>query len=124
MRADARAHRSSRDRSLRWIGGSVRHREKTPVGRRTSVDWQRSCSEPEPVPRAKASIDRADVQSRYQPQEDHRTDEAGTQRYKVGTDTPRFRATSLGGTPLASNFFADSIRLSVLRRSTQARRGW
>src|SRR6218665_2424695 len=29
-------------------------------------------------------------------------------------DTPRFLATSLGGTPLASSFLADSILLSVI----------
>src|SRR6218665_3167017 len=40
--------------------------------------------------------------------------EAGTQRYSVGMDTPRFLATSLGGTPLASSFLADSILLSVI----------
>src|SRR6218665_1399328 len=40
--------------------------------------------------------------------------EAGTQRYSVGMDTPRLLATSLGGTPLASSFLADSILLSVI----------
>ena len=42
--------------------------------------------------------------------------DAGIQRYKVGTDTPRFAATSRGGISLASNFLADSILLSVIWR--------
>ena len=42
--------------------------------------------------------------------------DAGTQRYNVGTDTPRLWATSRGGTPLASSFLADSILLSVICR--------
>ena len=41
-------------------------------------------------------------------------EDAGIQRYRVGTDTPRFFATSRGGTPLASNFLTYSILLSVI----------
>jgi hypothetical protein len=33
-------------------------------------------------------------------------DEAGTQRYNVGTDTPKLCATSYGGVPLANSFLA------------------
>lgn len=40
--------------------------------------------------------------------------EARIQQYSVGTDTPRFLATSRGGTPLAKSFLADSILLSVI----------
>ena len=40
--------------------------------------------------------------------------EAGAKRYSIETDTPRFLATSLGGTPLASSFSANSILLSVI----------
>ncbi len=47
---------------------------------------------------------------------DYRAEDAGTQRYSVGIETPKFRATSFGGTPVASNFLADSIRLPVIRR--------
>lgn len=39
-----------------------------------------------------------------------RVREAGTQRYSVGMDTPRFLATFLGEMPLASSLLADSIR--------------
>jgi hypothetical protein len=34
-------------------------------------------------------------------------EDAGSHLYKVGTDTPRFFATSLAGIPLAKNFLAD-----------------
>ena len=33
-------------------------------------------------------------------------EEAGTQRYSVGTDTPKLLATSCGGVPLANSFLA------------------
>ena len=33
-------------------------------------------------------------------------EEAGTQRYNVGTDTPKLFATSCGGVPLANSFLA------------------
>ena len=33
-------------------------------------------------------------------------EEAGTQRYNVGTDTPKLCATSCGGVPLANSFLA------------------
>jgi hypothetical protein len=33
-------------------------------------------------------------------------EEAGTQRYNVGTDTPKLCAASCGGVPLANSFFA------------------
>ena len=36
------------------------------------------------------------------------------QRYSVGTNTPRFLATPSGGAPLASNFLANWILLSVI----------
>lgn len=42
--------------------------------------------------------------------------EAGIHGYRVGTDTPRFLATSLGGVPEASSFRSDWILLSVMRR--------
>ena len=38
-----------------------------------------------------------------------RQEEAGNHRYSVGTDTPRFFATSLSRTPPAKSFLADSI---------------
>src|SRR5260363_92862 len=41
---------------------------------------------------------------------------AGPQRYRVGTETPRFRATSRGATPLTSSFRADFSVLSVIFR--------
>jgi hypothetical protein len=42
--------------------------------------------------------------------------EAGTQRYNVGTDTPKLWATSLGGVPEESNFLAALTWPSVIRR--------
>ncbi len=42
--------------------------------------------------------------------------EAGTQRYNVGTDTPKLWATSLGGVPEESNFLAALTLPSVIRR--------
>jgi hypothetical protein len=36
----------------------------------------------------------------------HVREEAGTQRYNVGTDTPKLCATSFGGVPLAKSFLA------------------
>jgi hypothetical protein len=41
-------------------------------------------------------------------------EEAGSHRYNVGTDTPRFFATSLTGTPPAKSLLADSNLLSHL----------
>src|SRR5260221_4785688 len=38
-------------------------------------------------------------------------EEAGTQRYNIGTDTPKLCATSRGRVPLASNFLAASTLL-------------
>ena len=46
----------------------------------------------------------------------HQRLEAGIQRYSVGIDTPRFRATSRGGTPLRSSCRADCTLLGVMRR--------
>ncbi|MFZ0502964.1 MAG: hypothetical protein WAM44_04580 [Chthoniobacterales bacterium] len=40
--------------------------------------------------------------------------EAGTQRYNVGTDTPKLWATSLGGVPEESNFLAALTLPSVI----------
>ena len=34
------------------------------------------------------------------------SEEAGIQRYNVGTDTPKLCATSCGGVPLANSFLA------------------
>ena len=42
--------------------------------------------------------------------------EAGSQRYNVGTDTPKLWATSLGGVPEESNFLAALTLPSVIRR--------
>jgi hypothetical protein len=42
--------------------------------------------------------------------------EAGTQRYNVGTDTPKLWATSLGDVPEESNFLAALTSPSVIRR--------
>ena len=41
---------------------------------------------------------------------------AGNHRYSVGTETARFRATSRGGIPPASNCLADSIFPVVILR--------
>jgi hypothetical protein len=46
----------------------------------------------------------------------HQRLEAGIQRYSVGIDTPRFRATSRGGTPLRSSCRAACTLLGVMRR--------
>jgi hypothetical protein len=43
-------------------------------------------------------------------------EEAGTQRYNVGTDTPKLCATSRAGVPLSNSFLAAWILLSVIRR--------
>jgi hypothetical protein len=41
-------------------------------------------------------------------------EEAGTQRYSVGTDTPKLFATSCGGVPLANSFLAACTLPSVI----------
>jgi hypothetical protein len=46
----------------------------------------------------------------------HVREAAGTQRYNVGTDTPKLCATSCGGVPLTNSFLAAWILLSVIRR--------
>ena len=51
-------------------------------------------------------------------------EEAGTQRYNVGTDTPKLCATSCGVVPLANSFFAASILLSVIWRFRPPTRPW
>jgi hypothetical protein len=43
-------------------------------------------------------------------------EEPGTQRYNVGTDTPKLCATSRAGVPLSNSFLAAWILLSVIRR--------
>jgi hypothetical protein len=42
--------------------------------------------------------------------------EAGTQRYNVGTDTPKLWATSLGVIPEESNFLAALTLPSVIQK--------
>jgi hypothetical protein len=45
-------------------------------------------------------------------------EKAGTQRYNVGTDTPKLCATSCGGVPLANSFFAEFAVYSRRRKGS------